>query len=202
MHAPQKIAHTSADATAAPNVTTRFAGAKSPLQLLADAKAAIEIDVAAARSYIEQAAELLLPGLGEGRVGPIGATTARGGLTTWQAKRVASYIEANLASSIRSEQLAAVVQLSTKYFLRVFKQSFGVTARTYIAQQRMRRAQQLMMGSPESLAQIAVDCGMCDQAHLTRVFRRFVGSSPGAWRRQFVGRRLWPTRQSRYAQER
>jgi AraC-like DNA-binding protein len=27
---------------------------------------------------------------------------------------------------------------------------------------------------------------MCDQAHLTRVFRRIVGVNPGVWRRQFT----------------
>jgi len=33
------------------------------------------------------------------------------------------------------------------------------------------------------LAEIALDCGLTDQPHLTRLFRRVVGMSPGAWRR-------------------
>ncbi len=181
------VMYPSAYATAAPIVTPRFACAKSLRQLLADAKAAIESDVIAARACIEQAAELLRPGLSDDRVRSIRAPTPRGGLAPWQAKRVASYIEANLASSIRIEELAKIVQLSTSHFFRVFKQSFGVTPLTYIAHQRVRKAQQLMMGSPESLAEIALACGMCDQAHFTRVFRRVVGSSPRAWRRQFSG---------------
>jgi AraC family transcriptional regulator len=179
------VMYTSAS-TAAPLVTTRNACTESLMKLLADAKAAIESDVTAARACIEQAAELLRPGLSDDRVRAARAPTPRGGLAPWQAKRIVSYVEANLASSIRIEELAKVVQLSTSHFFRAFKQSFGVTPLTYIAHQRVRRAQQLMMSSPEPLAQIALDCGMCDQAHFTRVFRRVVGSCPRAWRRQFM----------------
>jgi AraC family transcriptional regulator len=30
---------------------------------------------------------------------------------------------------------------------------------------------------------VALACGFADQSHLTRVFARMVGESPGAWRR-------------------
>ncbi len=181
------VMRASAYATAAPLVTPRFACAESLMRLLADARAAIESDVTAARACIEQAAELLRPGLSDDRIRSVRAPTPRGGLAPWQAKHIASHIEANLASSIRIEELAKIVQLSTSHFFRAFKQSYGVTPLTYIAHQRVRRAQQLMMSSREPLAQIALDCGMCDQAHFTRVFRRVVGSCPRAWRRQFMG---------------
>jgi AraC family transcriptional regulator len=48
---------------------------------------------------------------------------------------------------------------------------------------RIERAQGLMLQTNLSLAQIALDCGLADQAHLNKSFRRFVGQSPGAWRR-------------------
>jgi AraC family transcriptional regulator len=34
-----------------------------------------------------------------------------------------------------------------------------------------------------SLLDVALACGFADQSHLTRVFTRMVGVSPGAWRR-------------------
>jgi len=34
-----------------------------------------------------------------------------------------------------------------------------------------------------SLSDLALVCGFADQSHLTRVFSRMVGVSPGAWRR-------------------
>jgi AraC family transcriptional regulator len=34
-----------------------------------------------------------------------------------------------------------------------------------------------------SLSDVALTCGFANQSHLTRVFTRMVGVSPGAWRR-------------------
>jgi transcriptional regulator GlxA family with amidase domain len=108
-----------------------------------------------------------------------------GGLATWRVKRVSGYIEANLDSSLRAADLAAIARLSTAQFCRSFKKSFGETPLVYVRRQRMRRAQVMMLESREPLARIAVDCGMCDQAHFTRTFRKIVGITPSLWRREF-----------------
>jgi AraC-like DNA-binding protein len=44
-------------------------------------------------------------------------------------------------------------------------------------------AQSLMLTSREPLCEIALRCGLYDQPHFTRVFRRIVGETPNAWRR-------------------
>src|SRR6266481_2135432 len=49
---------------------------------------------------------------------------------------------------------------------------------SYIEKRRILRAQEMMLSSRYSLLQIALECGMCDQAHFTRVFRRIVGINP------------------------
>ena len=51
---------------------------------------------------------------------------------------------------------------------------------------KLEREIDLMLRSGERLSQIALNCGHCDQSHFTRVFRRKVGMSPRAWRRQFA----------------
>jgi AraC-like DNA-binding protein len=40
-----------------------------------------------------------------------------------------------------------------------------------------------MLTTDAPLGQIAADCGLADQAHFSKLFRRFVGESPGVWRR-------------------
>ncbi len=50
-------------------------------------------------------------------------------------------------------------------------------------QRRVAMAQRLMLGTSEQLSRIALSCGMSDQSHLTRWFRRIVGETPAAWRR-------------------
>jgi AraC-like DNA-binding protein len=124
---------------------------------------------------------------------PFGAQDGiRGGLGSRQQKDISGYIAANIGSNIRADDLARVAHMSVGHFFRAFRESFGEPPLAYVAKQRIRRAQWLMLTSREPLSHIAFDCGMCDQAHFTRVFRRIVGISPGVWRRQ-IGTE-WPSR--------
>jgi AraC-like DNA-binding protein len=93
-------------------------------------------------------------------------------------------VAANLHASLRIDDLAIVAHLSRGYFKRAFKVSFGETPHGYLMRMRVERAQQMMLEGQEPLAQIAMACGLADQAHLSRVFRQATGSSPGAWRRR------------------
>jgi AraC-like DNA-binding protein len=43
-----------------------------------------------------------------------------------------------------------------------------------------------MLETAAPLAEIAPDCGLADQNHLTRIFRRFTGMSPHRWRRSMA----------------
>lgn len=152
-------------------------------ELIAAASAALDSDRDTARACIAKAAALLQrsPRWSEPHV-----AARRGGLALWQVKRVESYVADNLGGRIRTTDLAAVAQLSASHFTRAFKETFGETPIDYVARQRMRYAQDLMLRSGECLSQIALTCGHCDQSHFTRVFRRKVGMSPRAWRRQFA----------------
>ena len=107
----------------------------------------------------------------------------RGGLAPWQVRRVTEYIEEHLSSTIRLQDLAGIARLSHSHFCRAFKESLGHPAHAYVMRRRVHRAQGLMLATTESLSQIAALCGMADQAHFCKLFRRLVGESPNAWRR-------------------
>jgi AraC-like DNA-binding protein len=114
------------------------------------------------------------------------------GLAGWQIKRLTSHIDSNLGSPIKIHELAILVRLSSTYFSRVFRGSFGASPHRYVMRRRVERAQSLMLTTDVPLGQIAVDCGLADQAHFSRLFRKLVGDSPGAWRRarsaEFISR--------------
>jgi AraC family transcriptional regulator len=152
-------------------------------RLLAAATATFDSDPDRSKACMQQAAELLRVSTERGGE-PRDESAARGGLASWQAKRVVAYIESNIGRSLRVADLAGIVQLSISHFSRAFRRSFGRTPRAYVKVQRMRHAQVIMLNTREPLSQVALDSGMSDQAHFTRVFRRVAGVSPSLWRRQ------------------
>ena len=107
----------------------------------------------------------------------------RGGLAPWQIRCVSTYIEEHLGDCIKCEDLARLVRLSLSHFMCAFRDSFGCPPHTYLMRRRMQHAQGLMLTTDTALGQVALACGFSDQSHLSRLFHKFVGESPGAWRR-------------------
>jgi AraC family transcriptional regulator len=159
-------------------------------ELLMEASATFETDRRRAKFCIQQATVLLQAKQNREDRRQVKFPIVRGGLAPWQAKRVAAYIESNICSKIGVIELAAVVHLSIGHFFRAFKVSFGASPLAYVMRQRMLRAQAIMASSEAPLSRIALECGMCDQAHFSHTFRRIIGVSPNVWRRQIsAGRR-------------
>jgi AraC-like DNA-binding protein len=160
-------------------------GSEALSKLLSVAAATLESDQVAVKACIERAAELLRV-TGQGQ--PVQAAAAiRGGLAPWQHRNVTAYVAANIGSAVRVSDLARVARLSPGHFVRAFRKSFGEPPLAHVMRRRIRHAQSVMLSSRAPLSQIALDCGMCDQSHFTRVFRRIVGMNPGLWRRLASG---------------
>jgi AraC-like DNA-binding protein len=77
-------------------------------------------------------------------------------------------------------ELAALVGLSRYQLLRRFERAYGMTPFEWQRQVRSERARALI-GTGNSLAQVAADCGFADQSHMTRAFAGHFGFTPGAW---------------------
>jgi AraC family transcriptional regulator len=165
---------------------SRHAGSRDQalVRLLAAATATFDSDRDRAKACVQQATELLRVSL-EREGYRWNESFSRGGLAPWQANRLVVYIESNIRLSLRVADLAGIVQLSISHFSRAFRESFGRPPLAYVRARRMRHAQVIMLNTREPLSQVALDCGMCDQAHFTRVFRKVFGISPSVWRRQF-----------------
>ena len=107
----------------------------------------------------------------------------KGGLARSRGLRVLAHIELHLSGRLSNYELSQLAGLSIFYFGRAFRNSFGESPHSYVIRRRIELAQRLMVNSNLSLSQIAADCGMADQAHFCKLFRRFVGVTPNAWRR-------------------
>lgn len=114
---------------------------------------------------------------------PVERPNCRGGLSGWQARRISLHIDTHLSEPLLCKDLATLMKLSVSHFIRAFKVSFGCSPHLYLIRRRVERAQGLMLTTDAPLGQIALDCGLADQAHLSRLFKQIVGDSPAAWRR-------------------
>ncbi|MGO9931700.1 MAG: helix-turn-helix transcriptional regulator [Steroidobacteraceae bacterium] len=104
-------------------------------------------------------------------------------MAPWQARCIQGYIAVNLHSTIRTMDLARVLDFAPFRLHRAFKELFGCTPHQYVIRRRIERAQSLMLMSNDSLSQIASECGFVDQCHLSNLFQQLVGMRPAAWRR-------------------
>lgn len=96
--------------------------------------------------------------------------------------RVRDHLHAYWAEPVTLAELSAIAGLSPFRLTRVFKAATGLPPHAYQIQLRVARAQEgLRAGRP--IAQVALDCGFADQSHLTRVFKRSLGFTPGQFRK-------------------
>ncbi|CAN5194483.1 hypothetical protein BH10PSE3_BH10PSE3_00710 [soil metagenome] len=158
-------------------------------ELLDNALRLFEGDRASARQLVEQAFTLA-----DRSMRPV--ALAQGALASWQVRRIEAYISENLCRPIRIETVAGLLPLSASYFSRVFKATFGSTFSHYVICQRIALAKQMLLTTDAPIAEIALDCGLADQSHLTRLFTRIVGSPPNAWRRA-ARCKTWPSGRDR-----
>ena len=81
--------------------------------------------------------------------------------------------------------MATAAGLERRTLLRRFASATGMTPIEYCRAVRIARARELLEGGDTSQKQIAQSLGYKDVASFARVFRKAVGSAPGAYRKSF-----------------
>lgn len=89
-------------------------------------------------------------------------------------------LEASVGEPPSLATLAAHAGLSRYQLLRQFAQAYGLTPFAWLQQQRLAHAR-AAIARGHTLAQAAAEAGFADQSHLTRLFRRHFGMTPGQW---------------------
>ncbi|BBH46335.1 AraC family transcriptional regulator [Pseudomonas sp. KU43P] len=93
----------------------------------------------------------------------------------------AAFIRAHRVDSLSLEDICAASGLSRSYLIRAFGQRFGLTPHGYLLDQRVQHARaQLRRG--RAIAEVAVEAGFADQAHLQRAFKQHLAATPGHYR--------------------
>jgi AraC family transcriptional regulator len=110
-----------------------------------------------------------------------------GALAPAKLAKVHQFVEAHLEDPVSVPEMAAAAGLSPIHFARAFRAATGKPPHQYLLEARVRRARKALERGESTIAEIAFACGFSHQEHLTRVFKKALGVTPGAYRRVFIG---------------
>jgi AraC-like DNA-binding protein len=94
--------------------------------------------------------------------------------------RVRDYLAANFLRNISIDELVALCELSRYHLMRSFAREYGMPPHAYTNQLRLLEAKRLI-DAGEKPAEAAASAGFYDQSHLTHLFKRAYGITPGAY---------------------
>jgi AraC-like DNA-binding protein len=96
------------------------------------------------------------------------------------AERLRDLLEADEPEAVTLAAAGEILGASPAHLVRCFTRTFGIAPHAYVLGRRIEAARQLLLEG-EPIAHVAARVGFCDQSHLTRHFKRHVGTTPGQY---------------------
>ncbi len=93
------------------------------------------------------------------------------------------YIENHLDQLITLDDLASECAMSKYYFARTFKATTGQTFKTYQNHRRIEKAKKMLRSGKVRVTDACFEVGFNDLSYFNRVFRKFEGMSPSAYKK-------------------
>jgi len=100
------------------------------------------------------------------------------------AERIQTFVTGNLANRITLKELARFLGYSEKYSSEFFHRQMGTSFSHYLKRLRIMKAQHMLAGEGASVTHIAEVLGFSDSFAFSHFFKRVVGCSPTAFRKQ------------------
>ena len=99
------------------------------------------------------------------------------------AKGVIEYIQNHFTENINNEDIANHMNFNISYLNRVFKKYTKMTIHAFLLEQRLVLAMEKLKTETASVGEIALSCGFTDIPHFTKIFKKYVGKTPGEYRK-------------------
>ncbi|WP_366657907.1 helix-turn-helix domain-containing protein [Fodinicurvata sp. EGI_FJ10296] len=104
------------------------------------------------------------------------------------------YLHAGFRRNVTAEELAGVAGMSVRTLMRRFKAATGCLPGAYLQMVRVAAARQMLEDGATSIERVATSVGYEDVSFFRRVFRRYCGMAPAAYRERYRLRTASPER--------
>jgi AraC family transcriptional regulator, melibiose operon regulatory protein len=99
-------------------------------------------------------------------------------------ERITAHLAAHFREPLSVQDIAEVMNLHPKYLMNAFKQSCGITIKTYLLHLRLAHAQRLLSTTSLSILDVAMESGFGSLGRFYDSFARHVGERPLVYRRR------------------
>ena len=98
------------------------------------------------------------------------------------------YLE-HMTQQPKLEEIAAAVNVSVRHLRRLFREVRSESPQVVFTQLRLQRAMELLAKTDNKMETIAHECGFASNTDFSRVFKKYRGTNPDAWRRNGMSKK-------------
>lgn len=95
-----------------------------------------------------------------------------------------SYMQSSYMKDLKLDDVAEKIGYSSAYFSKIFKEEMGESFRNYLTRLRMEHSKMLLLTEDRQIADVASVVGFDDQSYFCKVFKKYVGVTPDAYRKR------------------
>ncbi|MDH3796365.1 MAG: helix-turn-helix domain-containing protein, partial [Flavobacteriaceae bacterium] len=100
-------------------------------------------------------------------------------------KKAQQHIEKHYQDKLNVEEIAQMVHLNARSFLRRFKKATANTPLEYIQRVKVEAAKKKLESSAQTVLQVMYDIGYNDEKAFRATFRKYSGLSPKEYQRKY-----------------
>lgn len=101
------------------------------------------------------------------------------------AHRVRQYLDEHYSENLTLRAVADRLHMNEYYLAHIFSEEFGTPPMQYVIKRRIGEAQDLLIHETLPIAEVADRLGYTSVCHFNTMFKKYVGMSPGQYRRSF-----------------
>jgi AraC family transcriptional regulator len=108
-----------------------------------------------------------------------------GALCDRQLRRLSDYVDDHLGDDLSVLDLGRATGCSTTRITSALRAAAGSSPWQFVLLRRIERAKTLLTSGQRTISEIAMECGFSSSQHFATAFKKQVGATPGAYRRQW-----------------